>query len=130
MSASAVQSTPAHPRPSGGPASAPDHVPVRRALLSVHDKTGLAEAARRLAAAGVELVSTGGTATTIRAAGLPVIDVADLTGWPQMMEGRVKTLHPAVHGALLAARERAEHAEALAEHQITPIDLVAINLYP
>ncbi|MGH7011604.1 MAG: hypothetical protein ACREEX_12285, partial [Caulobacteraceae bacterium] len=90
------------------PAFAPDHVPVRRALLSVHDKTGLAEAARRLDAAGVELVSTGGTAAAIRASGPTVIDVADLTGWPQMMEGRVKTLHPAVHGALLAARERAE----------------------
>ncbi len=109
---------------------APDLVPVRRALLSVSDKTGLVETARSLAAAGVELVSTGGTKAAIAAAGLPVKDVAELTGFPEMMDGRVKTLHPVVHGGLLGVRDAPEHAAAMAEHKIGAIDLVYVNLYP
>ena len=109
---------------------APDLVPVRRALLSVSDKTGLVDFARTLAAAGVELVSTGGTARTIAAAGIAVRDVSDLTGFPEIMDGRVKTLHPAVHGALLGVRDDPDHAEAMRAHAIQPIDLVVVNLYP
>jgi len=101
-----------------------------RALLSVSDKTGLIDFARGLAELGWELVSTGGTAKVLRDEGLSVVDVADVTGFPEMMDGRVKTLHPAVHGALLARRDVPEHMDALREHQITPIDLVAVNLYP
>ncbi|MGF1551220.1 MAG: bifunctional phosphoribosylaminoimidazolecarboxamide formyltransferase/IMP cyclohydrolase [Paracoccaceae bacterium] len=104
--------------------------PVGRALLSVSDKTGLATFARRLAGAGVGLVSTGGTARTLSVEGLPVADVADLTGFPEMMDGRVKTLHPAVHGAILARRDDQGHRAAMREHAITPIDLVVVNLYP
>jgi phosphoribosylaminoimidazolecarboxamide formyltransferase / IMP cyclohydrolase len=109
---------------------APDLVPIRRALISVSDKTGLIEIATTLAAAGVELISTGGTRTAIAAAGLAVRDVADVTGFPEMMDGRVKTLHPAVHGALLGVRDAPDHARAMAEHGITGIDLVYVNLYP
>ncbi|HEV8217348.1 MAG TPA: bifunctional phosphoribosylaminoimidazolecarboxamide formyltransferase/IMP cyclohydrolase [Gemmatimonadaceae bacterium] len=101
-----------------------------RALLSVSDKTGLVDFAKGLAELGWELVSTGGTAKVLRDAGLAPRDVSDVTGFPEMMHGRVKTLHPAVHGALLARRDVAEHMQALAEHEITPIDLVAVNLYP
>jgi phosphoribosylaminoimidazolecarboxamide formyltransferase/IMP cyclohydrolase len=103
---------------------------VTRALLSVSDKTGLIEFARALAAHGVELVSTGGTAKAIAAAGLKVSDVSDLTGFPEMMDGRVKTLHPKVHGGLLAIRDNAEHAKAMQDHGIAPIDLLVVNLYP
>ncbi|WP_407157414.1 bifunctional phosphoribosylaminoimidazolecarboxamide formyltransferase/IMP cyclohydrolase [Bradyrhizobium sp. STM 3557] len=103
---------------------------VTRALLSVSDKTGLVEFARSLAARGVELVSTGGTAKAIAAAGLKVTDVSDLTGFPEMMDGRVKTLHPKVHGGLLAIRSNAEHAQAMKTHGIAPIDLLVVNLYP
>ncbi|TPI30163.1 bifunctional phosphoribosylaminoimidazolecarboxamide formyltransferase/IMP cyclohydrolase [Mesorhizobium sp. B3-1-6] len=109
---------------------APDLVPVRRALLSVFDKTGLIDFARALAAAGVELVSTGGTAKAIAEAGLAVRDVSELTGFPEIMDGRVKTLHPSVHGALLGIRDDAEHAKAMRDHRIEPIDLVVSNLYP
>jgi phosphoribosylaminoimidazolecarboxamide formyltransferase/IMP cyclohydrolase len=109
---------------------APDVVPIRRALLSVSDKSGLAPLAGRLAAAGVELVSTGGTAAALRAAGLPVRDVAELTGWPEMLDGRVKTLHPAVHGGLLALRDAPSHREALQAQGIGAIDLLVVNLYP
>ncbi|SJM34876.1 bifunctional phosphoribosylaminoimidazolecarboxamide formyltransferase/IMP cyclohydrolase [Mesorhizobium delmotii] len=109
---------------------APDLVPVRRALLSVFDKTGLIDFARALAAAGVELVSTGGTARAIAEAGMAVRDVSDLTGFPEIMDGRVKTLHPSVHGALLGVRDDPEHAAAMRDHGIEPIDLVASNLYP
>jgi phosphoribosylaminoimidazolecarboxamide formyltransferase/IMP cyclohydrolase len=109
---------------------APDRAPIRRALLSVSDKTGLIEAARALAALGVELVSTGGTRKAIADAGLPVKDVSDLTGFPEMMDGRVKTLHPIVHGGLLGVRDAAEHAAAMTEHGIGGIDLLYVNLYP
>ncbi|MGB3901477.1 MAG: bifunctional phosphoribosylaminoimidazolecarboxamide formyltransferase/IMP cyclohydrolase [Mesorhizobium sp.] len=108
----------------------PDLVPVRRALLSVSDKTGLVEFAQALAKAGVELVSTGGTAKAIAAAGIAVRDVSELTGFPEIMDGRVKTLHPAVHGALLGVRDDPEHAAAMHQHGIEPIDLVVVNLYP
>ena len=109
---------------------APDRAPLKRALISVSDKTGLIEAARVLAAAGVELVSTGGTRKAIADAGLPVKDISDLTGFPEMMDGRVKTLHPIVHGGLLGVRDAPEHAKAMAEHGIGGIDLVYVNLYP
>ncbi len=108
----------------------PDLVPVRRALLSVSDKTGLKELAAALADAGVELVSTGGTARAIEEANVPVRDVSDLTGFPEIMDGRVKTLHPGVHGGLLGIRDDADHASAMDEHGIAPIDLAVINLYP
>jgi phosphoribosylaminoimidazolecarboxamide formyltransferase/IMP cyclohydrolase len=107
-----------------------DRVRIERALLSVSDKTGLAELGRALASHGVELVSTGGTARALREAGLAVRDVSDLTGFPEMMDGRVKTLHPKVHGGLLAVRDDPEHASAMAEHGIGAIDLVVVNLYP
>jgi phosphoribosylaminoimidazolecarboxamide formyltransferase / IMP cyclohydrolase len=103
---------------------------VRRALLSVSDKTGLVEFARGLTEFGVELLSTGGTAAALRAAGLAVRDVSDVTGFPEMLDGRVKTLHPRVHGGLLAVRDNAEHAAAMSEHGIEPIDMAVINLYP
>jgi phosphoribosylaminoimidazolecarboxamide formyltransferase/IMP cyclohydrolase len=109
---------------------APDRVPVRRALISVSDKSGLVEAAKTLVGLGVELVSTGGTKAAIAAAGLPVKDVSELTGFPEMMDGRVKTLHPVVHGGLLGVRDAPEHARAMAEHGIGGIDLVYVNLYP
>jgi phosphoribosylaminoimidazolecarboxamide formyltransferase/IMP cyclohydrolase len=109
---------------------APDLVPVRRALLSVFDKTGLIDLARALAAAGVELVSTGGTAKAIAAAGMAVRDVSELTGFPEIMDCRVKTLHPSVHGALLGVRDDPDHATAMRDHGIEPIDLVVSNLYP
>ena len=105
-------------------------VTIRRALLSVSDKTGLVELGRALAAKGVDLVSTGGTAKALRDAGLPVRDISDLTGFPEMMDGRVKTLHPKVHGGLLAVRDNAEHLASMAEHDIGAIDLVVVNLYP
>ncbi len=108
----------------------PDLVPTGRALISVSDKGGLIEFARALAAQGVELISTGGTAMTLRAAGLKVRDVAEVTGFPEMMDGRVKTLHPMVHGALLALRDDDEHLVAMAAHGIEPIDLLVVNLYP
>jgi phosphoribosylaminoimidazolecarboxamide formyltransferase / IMP cyclohydrolase len=103
---------------------------VSRALLSVSDKTGLIEFARALAGRGVELVSTGGTAKAIAAVGLKVRDVSELTGFPEMMDGRVKTLHPKVHGGLLAIRDNSEHAQSMKAHGIAPIDLLVVNLYP
>jgi phosphoribosylaminoimidazolecarboxamide formyltransferase/IMP cyclohydrolase len=108
----------------------PDRIKVERALLSVSDKTGLADLGRALAVHGVELVSTGGTARTLREAGLEVRDISDLTGFPEMMDGRVKTLHPKVHGGLLAVRDDPAHAAAMAAQAIAPIDLVVVNLYP
>lgn len=105
-------------------------VVIKRALLSVSDKSGLAELGRALADHGVELVSTGGTAAALRDAGLTVQDISDLTGFPEMMDGRVKTLHPKVHGGLLAVRDNPEHVAAMASHGIGAIDLVVVNLYP
>ncbi|MGB3165170.1 MAG: bifunctional phosphoribosylaminoimidazolecarboxamide formyltransferase/IMP cyclohydrolase [Alteraurantiacibacter sp.] len=105
-------------------------VAIKRALLSVSDKTGIVELAGRLAKAGVELVSTGGTARALRDAGLEVRDVSDVTGFPEMMDGRVKTLHPMVHGGLLAVRDDPDHAAAMEAHDIGAIDLVVVNLYP
>ena len=103
---------------------------IRRALISVSDKTGLLDLARSLAAAGVEILSTGGTATALKTAGIPVKDVAEHTGFPEMMDGRLKTLHPKVHGGLLAIRGNAAHDKAAADHGIGPIDLLVVNLYP
>ena len=103
---------------------------IQRALISVSDKDGLLPFAKTLAEAGVEILSTGGTARVMREAGLTVIDVSDYTGFPEMMDGRVKTLHPKVHGGLLHLRGNAEHEAACAEHGIEPIDLVVVNLYP
>ena len=102
---------------------------IRRALLSVTDKTGLADFARFLASTGTELVSTGGTANTLRATGLAVLDVAEVTGFPEMLDGRVKTLHPRIAGGILAIRSNSEHADALRRHEIAPIDMVVVNLY-
>ncbi|MFK7878571.1 bifunctional phosphoribosylaminoimidazolecarboxamide formyltransferase/IMP cyclohydrolase [Roseobacter sp.] len=107
-----------------------DLAPLRRALLSVSDKTGLVELGQTLAAHGVELLSTGGTAKALRDAGLEVRDVSDATGFPEMMDGRVKTLHPAVHGGLLALRDNQDHVAAMQAHDIDAIDLVVVNLYP
>src|ERR687884_2048106 len=101
-----------------------------RALLSVSDKSGLIDFARGLDALGWELMSTGGTARALREAGLEPVDIGEVTGVPEMLDGRVKTLHPAVHGGLLARRDLPEHMQALEEHEIAPIDLVAVNLYP
>jgi len=101
-----------------------------RALISVSDKAGVVEFARALTGYGIELVSTGGTRLALSAAGLTVLDVADLTGFPEMMDGRVKTLHPAVHGGLLGIRSNSAHAEAMRAHHIRPIDLLVVNLYP
>src|SRR5215470_2104603 len=103
---------------------------ISRALLSVSDKTGLVDFARALTTHGIELVSTGGTKNALAAAGLNVLDVSDITGFPEMMDGRVKTLHPKVHGGLLAIRDNAAHASAMAAHGIRPIDLLVVNLYP
>ena len=103
---------------------------VSRALLSVSDKSGLVELARALADRGVELVSTGGTRRALADAGLAVLDVAELTGFPEMLDGRVKTLHPRVHGGLLAVRDNADHAAAMRSHGVRPIDLLVVNLYP
>jgi phosphoribosylaminoimidazolecarboxamide formyltransferase/IMP cyclohydrolase len=103
---------------------------IRRALISVSDKTGVVDFARALAARGVEILSTGGTAKTLEDAGIPVRDVAEHTGFPEMMDGRLKTLHPKVHGGLLAIRGNAEHDHAAAAHGIAPIDLLVVNLYP
>lgn len=103
---------------------------ITRALLSVSDKSGLVDLARTLATYGVELISTGGTARTLKDWGLPVVDVSDLTGFPEILDGRVKTLHPKVHGGLLAVRGNPEHAATLQRHEIKPIDLLVVSLYP
>jgi phosphoribosylaminoimidazolecarboxamide formyltransferase/IMP cyclohydrolase len=103
---------------------------IRRALLSVSDKTGLVEFARALEGFGVEILSTGGTAKALRDAGLKVRDVSEVTGFPEMLDGRVKTLHPRIHGGILAVRDNAEHTRALEEHDIEPIDMIVVNLYP
>lgn len=103
---------------------------IKRALLSVSDKTGIVDLAQFLHENGVEIISTGGTMKALQAAGIPVTYVSDVTGFPEIMDGRVKTLNPKIHGAILAVRSNPEHMAALAEHGITPIDLVVVNLYP
>ena len=103
---------------------------IKRALISVSDKTGVVEFARKLHDAGVEIVSTGGTMKAIRDAGIPVLYVSDVTGFPEIMDGRVKTLNPYIHGGILAVRDDPKHVQQMKEHKITPIDLVAVNLYP
>ncbi|MBQ7021345.1 MAG: IMP cyclohydrolase, partial [Phascolarctobacterium sp.] len=103
---------------------------IKRALLSVSDKTGIVELARFLNENGVEIISTGGTMNAIKEAGIPVTYVSDVTGFPEIMDGRVKTLNPKIHGEILAVRSNPEHMAALAKHEITPIDLVVVNLYP
>src|SRR5918993_5514630 len=102
----------------------------KRALLSVYDKTGIAALGQGLVDLGYEVVSTGGTLATLEAAGVPVTAVSDVTGFPEILDGRVKTLHPHIHGGLLARRDDSAHIAALAAHQISPIDVVAANLYP
>ena len=104
--------------------------PIQRALISVSDKTGILEFAKELHNSGIEILSTGGTAELLRKDGVPVIQVSDYTGFPEMMDGRIKTLHPMVHGGILARRDVPEHLQAMEEHGIRPIDLVVINLYP
>ena len=106
-----------------------DLKPIRRALLSVTDKSGLVDFARALASHGIDLISTGGTAKALRDAGLQVRDISDLTGFPEMLDGRVKTLHPKVHGGILHIRANETHMAAVNEHQIEPIDMVVVNLY-
>src|SRR6201991_962707 len=103
---------------------------IKRALISVSDKTGIVDFARELAHFGVEIISTGGTAKALRDAGITVRDISDVTGFPEMMDGRVKTLHPRVHGGLLAIRDNPDHVAAMQEQGIEPIDLVVVNLYP
>src|SRR4030088_3206405 len=107
----------------------PGNSKIHRAILSVTDKTGLAAFARQLSGLGVELISTGGTAKLLRDSGIAVRDVAELTGFPEMLDGRVKTLHPKVHGGILHRRQDASHVAAVAEHEIQPIDMVVVNLY-
>ena len=103
---------------------------VRRALISVSDKTGVVEFAQKLHALGVEIISTGGTFKLLAEHGVPVIKVSDYTGFPEMMDGRIKTLHPKVHGGILGRRDVKSHMQSMEKHGIHPIDLVAINLYP
>lgn len=103
---------------------------IKRAIISVSDKTGVAEFAAELAKRGVEILSTGGTAKLLREAGLNVADVSSYTGFPEMLDGRVKTLHPKVHGGILGLRDNPAHVEKMKEHGIEPIDLICINLYP
>ena len=103
---------------------------IKRALISVSDKTGVVDFARALHESGVEIVSTGGTMRAIKEAGIPVIYVSDVTGFPEIMNGRVKTLNPYIHGGILAVRDNPEHVREMQEHKITGIDLVAVNLYP
>jgi phosphoribosylaminoimidazolecarboxamide formyltransferase / IMP cyclohydrolase len=105
-------------------------IKVRRALISVSDKTGVVEFAQGLHKLGVEILSTGGTAKALRGAKVPVIDVSEYTGFPEMMDGRVKTLHPKIHGGLLGLRDNPEHMAKLKEHSIGLIDMVVVNLYP
>src|ERR1700749_3315342 len=107
-----------------------DIVQIRRALISVSDKTGLVPFAQALAASGVEILSTGGSAKALRDAGVPVKEVSDHTGFPEIMDGRVKTLVPQIHGGILGRRDVPEHMEQMRTHGIEPIDLVAVNLYP
>src|SRR3954465_13445624 len=112
------------------PSPTPDLAKIERALISVSDKAGLVELGRALAAHGVAILSTGGSAKTLRDAGIEVIEVSDHTGFPEIMDGRVKTLVPAIHGGILGRRDVPEHMEQMRVHEIAPIDLVVVNLYP
>src|SRR5690606_9518176 len=112
------------------PSGMPDLAPSRRALVSVSDKTGLVPFVQSLAQRGVEIISTGGTAAALRQAGIAVTSIDDVTGFPEIMGGRVKTLHPKVHGGLLGLRDDPAHKQAMDQHGIRPIDLVCVNLYP
>lgn len=103
---------------------------VKRALISVSDKSGVVELARALADLNVEILSTGGTARTLRENGIEIVDVSDYTGFPEMLDGRVKTLHPKIHGGILGQRENPHHVETMGKHGISPIDMVVVNLYP
>src|SRR5688500_12030784 len=103
---------------------------IKRALISVSDKTGIVDFAKQLKELGVEIISTGGTAKALRDAGIEVRDISDVTGFPEMMDGRVKTLHPRVHGGLLALRDNPDHVAAMQQNGIEPIDMVVVNLYP
>src|SRR4030095_13956352 len=103
---------------------------IHRALISVSDKTGIVDFALGLKQFGVEVISTGGTAKALREAGIDVLDVSDVTGFPEMMDGRIKTLHPKIHGALLGIRGNTDHESAMRHHAINPIDLLVVNLYP
>src|SRR3977135_605792 len=109
--------------------NSPGLAKIQRALISVSDKTGIVELARELKQFKVEITTTGGTAKALREAGIEVRDVSDVTGFPEMMDGRVKTLHPRIHGALLALRDNLEHVEAMATHGIKPIDMGVVNLH-
>ncbi len=104
-------------------------IKIKRAIISVTDKTGITEFAKSLAGFGVEILSTGGTARILRDAGIPVLDISEYTGFPEMMDGRVKTLHPKVHGGLLGLRDNPEHVKMMDQHGIKPIDMVVVNLY-
>src|SRR5579884_3667873 len=110
--------------------TAPGEVQVARALLSVSDKTGIVEFARGLADLGIEIVSTGGTARELAEAGIAVRSISDLTGFPEIMDGRVKTLHPKLYAGLLAVRDDQTHVDAAQAHDVEPVDLVCVNLYP
>ncbi len=110
--------------------SSPDRLPIRRALLSVSDKAGLIDLGRALVAKGAQLLSTGGSAKALREAGLDVTDVSDHTGFPEILDGRVKTLVPQIHGGILGRRDLASHLAQMEQHEIAPIDLVCVNLYP
>src|SRR6476659_5500659 len=104
--------------------------PITRALVTVSDKTGIVEFVRELRNFNVEIISTGGTAKALRDAGIEVRDISDVTGFPELMDGRIKTLHPKIHGALLGIRDNSEHQAAMSKHGIEPIDMVVVNLYP
>src|SRR5690606_1571443 len=126
-----ASSTPTRPAARTLPMAQPaSPLKIRRALLSVSDKTGILDFAARLSALGVEIVSTGGTRKALEEARLPVIDISEVTGFPEIMDGRVETLHPAIHGGILGIRDNEAHRSAMRIHQITPIDLVVVNLYP
>ena len=116
--------------PTTAPTQVPDQIKITRALISVSDKSGLADLGKALAEQGVEILSTGGSAQALQAAGVAVKEVAAHTGFPEIMDGRVKTLHPTVHGGILARRDLPSHREAMASHGIPAIDLVVVNLYP
>src|SRR6478736_10105924 len=118
----------AHPR--YVPSPTPDLARIERALISVSDKEGLVELGRFLAGHGVEILSTGGSAKALRDAGIKVVEVSDHTGFPEIMDGRVKTLQPSIHGGILARRTDAGHQQAMSDHRIAGIDLVVVNLYP